>query len=103
MHAPAPASHGDPDPSPLGQAHSAALYNSLVKTQHEILLAELAKLETLNGLIVAAREKRSEEHGQKMAYYRQTQELLREEVRRKDEVVRRLAVIGLREKRRGEG
>jgi hypothetical protein len=84
-----------PLPSALAQAHSAALYNSLLKTQHEILLSELGKLEALNEMVVAAREKRTAKHEQKMAYYRQTQELLLEEVRRKDEVIRRLAVIGL--------
>jgi hypothetical protein len=34
--------------SSIEQAHTAALYNTLIKTQHEILLSELAKMEKLN-------------------------------------------------------
>jgi hypothetical protein len=87
----------------MGQAHSAGLFNVLVKTQHELLLGELTKLEALDRLIVQARERRTVDHEQKMGYYRQTQELLQKEIRRKDEVMRRLAVIGLPERSIQEG
>ncbi len=60
----------------IEEAHSAALYNRLIKTQHAILVSELAKLEHLNSLITAGKEKREREHGKKIEYYKQTQQLL---------------------------
>lgn len=44
--------------SSMAQSHSASLMNTLLKTQHEILLAEMAKLETLNQMVINARERR---------------------------------------------
>lgn len=68
----------------IDHTHHAHLYNNLMKTQHRILLQELAKIETLNGALVEARERRKNEHNGKMAYYGQVQALLEEEVRKKD-------------------
>lgn len=46
----------------IGEAHSAGLFNTLMKTQHELLLGEMAKLDVLDRLIVQARERRIAEH-----------------------------------------
>lgn len=55
----------------------------------------MRKIEHLNGLIEDARRRREVEHKEKLGYYQQTQVLLEEELRRKDELMRRLGVIGL--------
>lgn len=68
----------------MDETHNAHLYNNLMKTQHRILLQELAKIETLDGALTEARERRKREHDGKMAYYGQVQALLEEEIRKKD-------------------
>jgi hypothetical protein len=79
----------------MEEAHSSAVFNKLIKTQHEILLSELAKIENLNGMIVVAKAKRESDHLRKMRYYQQTQELLSEEIKRKDAIIDKLGIIGL--------
>lgn len=79
----------------ISEAHTAAVYNKMIKTQHEILMSEVRKIQHLNELIEEARRKREMEHAEKIGYYQQTQVLLEEELKRKDELMRRLGVIGL--------
>ena len=45
--------------SVIEETHSAGVFNALIKTQHELLLSEMKKIEALNELITAAREKRT--------------------------------------------
>ena len=45
--------------SAIEEAHTAGVFNALIKTQHELLLSEMKKIEALNELITAARQKRT--------------------------------------------
>jgi hypothetical protein len=45
--------------SVIEEAHTAGMFNALIKTQHELLLSEMKKIEALNELITAARQKRA--------------------------------------------
>lgn len=81
----------------LEQAHTAALFNKLLKTQHSLLLSEMAKLESLNAAVLQIKQKKQEDHRAKMEYYRQTEVLLQQEAEKKEELLRRLSVVSARE------
>ena len=60
--------------------HSSAIYNKLLKTQHQILVRELAKIEKLNAQLQERKKHQVQQHGEKMEKYTTIIEMLRNEL-----------------------
>jgi hypothetical protein len=53
----------------IEQTHTNAIFNTLIKTQHQILTAELAKIEKLNQIIDQQTQDKEAKHKLRLSYY----------------------------------